>query len=275
MERLASLLTRSASRSPSGKGRTARVHADENSPLQPSRLVADSPAGAALGEVEPAPAAAAREVGWVERDAAIRIARAVGAVAAAGALLPARRLSRRISRTCAHSPTHLSLSPQPLPDAVKVVVRVRPLPPSAPARRCVTQAGPGAVALGDGTGFQFDAVAGEEADQEAVFAAAGRPIVDAVLQGYNGCVFAYGQTGSGKTHTMLGGVAPGSAPADRGLARVTRPGVAAAAFAGAVRNRVFTTHLMGTPRDPHEDAAFIAGLSRLLFFGISPAPEPR
>ena len=63
--------------------------------------------------------------------------------------------------------------------------------------------------------------------------------------------------------------------ADRGLARVTRPGVAAAAFAGAVRNRVFTTHLMGTPRDPHEDAAFIAGLSRLLFFGISPAPEPR
>lgn len=62
---------------------------------------------------------------------------------------------------------------------------------------------------------------------------------------------------------------------DRGLARATRPGVAAAAFVGAVRNRVFTTHLMGTPRDPADDQAFLAGLSRLLFFGISPAPEPR
>lgn len=30
------------------------------------------------------------------------------------------------------------------------------------------------------------------------------PIVDSVLNGYNGTILAYGQTGSGKTHTMSG-----------------------------------------------------------------------
>lgn len=30
------------------------------------------------------------------------------------------------------------------------------------------------------------------------------PIVDSVLDGYNGTILAYGQTSSGKTHTMLG-----------------------------------------------------------------------
>ena len=30
------------------------------------------------------------------------------------------------------------------------------------------------------------------------------PLVESVLQGYNGTIFAYGQTGCGKTHTMLG-----------------------------------------------------------------------
>ena len=31
-----------------------------------------------------------------------------------------------------------------------------------------------------------------------------RPLVDSVLQGYNGTIFAYGQTGTGKTFTMEG-----------------------------------------------------------------------
>jgi kinesin family protein 3/17 len=31
-----------------------------------------------------------------------------------------------------------------------------------------------------------------------------RPLVDSVLQGYNGTIFAYGQTGTGKTYTMEG-----------------------------------------------------------------------
>jgi hypothetical protein len=35
-------------------------------------------------------------------------------------------------------------------------------------------------------------------------AAAGMPVVDNCLAGYNSSIFAYGQTGSGKTHTVLG-----------------------------------------------------------------------
>lgn len=31
-----------------------------------------------------------------------------------------------------------------------------------------------------------------------------RPIVDKVLEGYNGTILAYGQTGTGKTYTMSG-----------------------------------------------------------------------
>ena len=37
-----------------------------------------------------------------------------------------------------------------------------------------------------------------------MFETTAQPIVDSVLQGYNGTVFAYGQTGTGKTHTMEG-----------------------------------------------------------------------
>jgi kinesin family protein 3/17 len=37
-----------------------------------------------------------------------------------------------------------------------------------------------------------------------VFNETARPIVDSVLQGYNGTIFAYGQTGTGKTFTMEG-----------------------------------------------------------------------
>jgi kinesin family member 5 len=33
---------------------------------------------------------------------------------------------------------------------------------------------------------------------------AAKPIIDSVLEGFNGTIFAYGQTSSGKTHTMTG-----------------------------------------------------------------------
>merc|ERR1719474_109654 len=40
--------------------------------------------------------------------------------------------------------------------------------------------------------------------QKKVFDSVGRPMVQAVLEGFNATIFAYGQTGSGKTYTMFG-----------------------------------------------------------------------
>ena len=51
--------------------------------------------------------------------------------------------------------------------------------------------------------FEFDRVYGPDSTQEDVFKDT-EPVVTAVLDGYNVCVFAYGQTGSGKTYTMEG-----------------------------------------------------------------------
>ena len=45
--------------------------------------------------------------------------------------------------------------------------------------------------------FAFDFVFGQHANQEEIFDKCARPVVDAVLEGYNGTLFAYGQTGAG------------------------------------------------------------------------------
>ena len=37
-----------------------------------------------------------------------------------------------------------------------------------------------------------------------VYKSIAAPVVEGILEGYNGTVFAYGQTGTGKTHTMHG-----------------------------------------------------------------------
>lgn len=50
----------------------------------------------------------------------------------------------------------------------------------------------------------FDRVFDMKAQQKDVYDVAARPIIDSVLEGFNGTVFAYGQTSSGKTHTMQG-----------------------------------------------------------------------
>ena len=57
--------------------------------------------------------------------------------------------------------------------------------------------------------FTFDGVYGEESKNIDMFIESFRPVVEAVTQGYNACIFAYGQTGSGKTFTMSG--VPGNA----------------------------------------------------------------
>ena len=52
--------------------------------------------------------------------------------------------------------------------------------------------------------FQFDRVFDMKSKQKEVYDIAARPIIDSVLEGFNGTIFAYGQTSSGKTHTMQG-----------------------------------------------------------------------
>jgi len=52
--------------------------------------------------------------------------------------------------------------------------------------------------------FAFDAVFSEKSSQRHIYDVCAAPVVESVLEGYNGTVFAYGQTGAGKTHTMEG-----------------------------------------------------------------------
>lgn len=52
--------------------------------------------------------------------------------------------------------------------------------------------------------FTYDAVYGIEAQQADIYNETAFPLVESVIEGYNGTIFAYGQTGWGKTHTMVG-----------------------------------------------------------------------
>ncbi|KAK3242190.1 hypothetical protein CYMTET_48102 [Cymbomonas tetramitiformis] len=94
--------------------------------------------------------------------------------------------------------------------SVKVIIRIRPLnkrETNASAGSCVEACSNDSLKLSTqtfGQTFTFDNVADHNTDQESLFQAAGLPIVDNCLRGFNSCCFAYGQTGSGKTHTMLG-----------------------------------------------------------------------
>lgn len=51
--------------------------------------------------------------------------------------------------------------------------------------------------------FTFDRVFPPTTTQLEIYEDVGLPIVQDVLQGYNGTIFAYGQTSSGKTFTMV------------------------------------------------------------------------
>eukprot|EP01091_Cochliopodium_minus_P001063 TRINITY_DN1093_c0_g1_i2.p1 TRINITY_DN1093_c0_g1~~TRINITY_DN1093_c0_g1_i2.p1 ORF type:complete len:956 (-),score=362.75 TRINITY_DN1093_c0_g1_i2:31-2898(-) len=52
--------------------------------------------------------------------------------------------------------------------------------------------------------FSFDRVFDGSCTQREVYEAAAKPVIDFLLEGYNGTLFVYGQTSSGKTHTMQG-----------------------------------------------------------------------
>ncbi|XP_004306908.1 PREDICTED: armadillo repeat-containing kinesin-like protein 2 [Fragaria vesca subsp. vesca] len=50
--------------------------------------------------------------------------------------------------------------------------------------------------------YEFDEVLTEYASQKRVYEVVAKPVVESVLDGYNGTVMAYGQTGTGKTFTL-------------------------------------------------------------------------
>ena len=52
--------------------------------------------------------------------------------------------------------------------------------------------------------YTFDATFDVNTNQAQIYNTAVLPIVESVLEGFNGTILAYGQTSSGKTHTMLG-----------------------------------------------------------------------
>jgi len=52
--------------------------------------------------------------------------------------------------------------------------------------------------------FTFDMVFDENSQQDDIYQKTAMPIVDSVLEGFNGTIFAYGQTGTGKTFSMEG-----------------------------------------------------------------------
>ncbi|UJR36499.1 hypothetical protein I4U23_029220 [Adineta vaga] len=56
----------------------------------------------------------------------------------------------------------------------------------------------------DAHNFYFDAVYDWNSKQRDVYEQTARPLVDSVIEGFNGTIFAYGQTGTGKTFTMEG-----------------------------------------------------------------------
>lgn len=101
-------------------------------------------------------------------------------------------------------------------ECVKVMVRVRPMNKKEIAMGCksvlevdkennqVELSKPEKSREAPTKDFAFDSVYGPNSLQQAVYDESAFPLVESVIQGYNGTIFAYGQTGCGKTHTMLG-----------------------------------------------------------------------
>ncbi|GFS26918.1 kinesin-like protein [Elysia marginata] len=101
-------------------------------------------------------------------------------------------------------------------DNVRVVVRTRPLNEKEISTNCtevvkidevrgtVTVKNPQGGSSEPPKTFTFDIVFGPNCKQLDVYNKVARPVVDCVLEGYNGTIFAYGQTGTGKTYTMEG-----------------------------------------------------------------------
>ncbi|XP_015914812.1 kinesin-like protein KIF3B isoform X2 [Parasteatoda tepidariorum] len=96
-------------------------------------------------------------------------------------------------------------------ESVKVVVRCRPISEKEVSANyhSVVKLHPdrGAIEIQstkqNSKNFTFDAVF-DGGSQTDVYDEVFRPLVDSVINGFNGTIFAYGQTGAGKTYTMEG-----------------------------------------------------------------------
>ncbi|KAG2453560.1 hypothetical protein HYH02_001779 [Chlamydomonas schloesseri] len=103
-------------------------------------------------------------------------------------------------------------------ECVKVAVRCRPLngKEKGDNRAVILDVDnkTGSVTLNNPKGdeppktFTFDNAFDWNVTQREVYDVVARPIVNSVMDGYNGTIFAYGQTGTGKTHTMEGAPTP-------------------------------------------------------------------
>ncbi|GAB4821469.1 hypothetical protein N2152v2_008515 [Parachlorella kessleri] len=122
----------------------------------------------------------------------------------------ARRLSSKSSGddTPASSKRSSETGQRSEGERVRVFVRVRPpKPEESPGGLKLKQGGKGVVVYREHASipvsdWDFDKVLGPSSSQSDVYQAAVKPIVEDVLNGYNGTVMAYGQTGAGKTFTL-------------------------------------------------------------------------
>lgn len=98
-------------------------------------------------------------------------------------------------------------------ECIRVIIRCRPMSKNEirDGRECVVHmnADKGEVLVqksDDGIPkvFTFDCVYDWNSEQDNVFVESAYPIIENVLEGYNGTIFAYGQTGTGKTFTISG-----------------------------------------------------------------------
>ena len=100
----------------------------------------------------------------------------------------------------------------PTRESVKVAVRLRPMSKKEIASKFakiirIDQDGASAFITnpqGSEVQFTYDFAFPDTCTQEEIYENTAAPIVDGVLNGYNGTIFAYGQTGTGKTYTMDG-----------------------------------------------------------------------
>ncbi|TMS39466.1 hypothetical protein L596_005982 [Steinernema carpocapsae] len=106
-------------------------------------------------------------------------------------------------------------------ECVRVICRCRPLNSRELALKsevCVEmdQSVAQTILLGDGPPkqFTFDGVYYMDSTAEQIYNDIVYPLVEKVIEGYNGTVFAYGQTGAGKTFSMQG---VENIPAQRGI----------------------------------------------------------